>query len=52
MTDQNGGHLLSQSKICVVCSKDLDQDAAMQVRKALHVLSLNQTDLDHTSWTS
>ncbi|CRG84886.1 Regulator of Ty1 transposition protein 107 [Talaromyces islandicus] len=31
MADQNGGHLLSQCKICIVCSNDLNQDTAMQL---------------------
>ena len=32
MADGEGVQLFSQCKVCIICSKDLSQDAAQQVR--------------------
>lgn len=37
MVDEDGEQLFSNCKVCIICSKDLSQDTAQQVRALIEL---------------
>lgn len=42
---EEGVQLFGQCKICIVCSKDFDEDAANQVRNIMRIFSIADMDI-------